>query len=535
MPDPKPNRRTTSATGTWNNPTPLDCIFILFASVLLLLLVFWLVQTIRGGKDVSVLPGFLTTTASKIWGSIILGGGTALSAAARKWLDAKPCANYLICIPGFTVVLLLLFVGVNFVMGLVPTPSAAELHHFRIHFNASFEKPKAAVAAQPSSELPELKFAVRSPDPRDPLGLFPKNGDPYPYWHEIDVPTSPKMAFVAEINRIRTASSYDPQFNGYDFQMCLKSVAGKAPAENSLVKLSCSGSTCVPSDGEENVRSCDSSTALPGTWLVPLAHADTPADKVRPGWVVPSLDTLDKMTDRERVGYTRFDVQFTPSAKVASADHYYYSLFVNDVPVYVDGFLPDRTRLSFTPNATNNFSFALENLNFTGQFDGYERLRLEVVFLRGDTEVQRQEVERTYIALRDAPGVDMKTDAGAFHWSGTYVVPKNENRFEVLVSSTPNVRKAMAAKHSFESAQLVYDGAPLTMVVRPPLRVPPFYGLALALVLPSKQVQFTFDQQDADKLCSWAKAQAGKGAGGKLIGADLRRYEVATRGYAPCK
>jgi hypothetical protein len=78
------------------------------------------------------------------------------------------------------------------------------------------------------------------------------------------------------------------------------------------------------------------------------------------------VDTLEKMTDRERVGYTRFDISFTPGSTIQSAHQYYFRLQVNGQPVYINGLLPERVHFPFSAVSTNTLSFALENLNFTG-------------------------------------------------------------------------------------------------------------------------------------------------------------------------
>lgn len=155
-------------------------------------------------------------------------------------------------------------------------------------------------------------------------------------------------------------------------------------------------------------------------------------------------------------------------------------------------------------------------------------------FQQGDRLVWRQDLEREYVALRDAPEVDLPTEAGTFHWKGTYVVPKNENKYEILLASSAEASLAMQAKARFEQERLTFGDRPVVMVVRPPLRVPPSYGLALGVVQPTSQVQFTFNASEANQLCLWAIQQAAQGKGAKLIRPDLRRYEVATRGYSPC-
>ena len=313
--------------------------------------------------------------------------------------------------------------------------------------------------------------------------------------------------------------------------------APSLPRGTPTVLLNCANGNCLPGhDDPGYVVSCDKHSVT-SEWMVPLAFADAPAPQLREaGWVVPSLETLEKMTDRDRVGFTRFDVIFTPNETLVGASRYYFMLRVNGQPVYINGLLPERIHYPLEMGKTNTISFALENLNFTGQYDGYEKLQLSVIFQHDDRLVRRQDLERNYVALRDAPDVVLPSESGTFRWKGTYIVPKNENKYEVLLASSgAEVSPAMAAKTRFDEAKLTFKEQPVVMVVRPPLRQPPSYGLALGVVQPTSQVKFTFNAAEASELCQWALLQVGKGAGGKLIKPDLRRYEVATRGYSACR
>jgi len=325
----------------------------------------------------------------------------------------------------------------------------------------------------------------------------------------------------------------------YDYKICLHPAPSPPDGGTPSGLLHCANGICSPVQGEDPgyVESCNARSPS-SAGLVPVAFASVPAAQAREaGWVVPSLDTLEKMTDRERVGFTRFDVSFTPNETLAEANRYYFTLRVNDQPVYINGLLPERIHYQLQEKEkTNTISFALENLNFTGQHEGYEKLQLSVFFQQDDRLVRKQDLERNYVALRNAPEVVLPSELGPFRWSGTYVVPKNENKYEILLASArDDVRPAMAAKADFDQAKLTFKEKPVVMVVRPPLRQPPSYGLALGVVQPTSQVQFTFNAAEASELCQWVTGQVGKGTGGKLIRPDLRRYEIATQGYSACR
>lgn len=98
--DPNVHRPATRG----NNPTPLDVIFILFASVALVffILSFSAVQ----GAEFFQHAQWLIHAVSNVWGRLSIGAGTLGSLGLRKWLDRSPTPNYLLWIPLFTASLL---------------------------------------------------------------------------------------------------------------------------------------------------------------------------------------------------------------------------------------------------------------------------------------------------------------------------------------------------------------------------------------------------------------------------------------------
>src|SRR5262249_28111762 len=145
-----------------------------------------------------------------------------------------------------------------------------------------------------------------------------------------------------------------------------------------------------------------------------------------------------------------------------------------------------------------------------GQNHGKEAISLTLVILHAGKEMMRQSIERDYVALRDpAPLLPIQNAAGVFTWTGKYVKPRNENRYEVFVSSTLQPQLAMDAKKRYATLGLTYSGSGTIMVVRPPLAKNPSYGLVLGLVQPTSQVQFTFTKDEALAICKWGNAQSG--------------------------
>lgn len=549
VPDP-PNPAET-------NPTPLDALFILSASVALLLLLLWIATSLLGLPLFTDLPQWLKDAVSEVWKKVLIGSGTAATAAAtlalRNWLyKTRPAPNYLVWIPAFTAMLIAALLAVEH---LIPHPpqAAQPLVHVPVRF--TLEAVQTAKVATESDN--EILLEIVSPPPLLPknaqrIGLFPDGTNhPNTYTQGFDVPTSETADFVAEINHRSLIGHAVGTWHGYEYRICVRPrpkrsfpLLSAGGLSDALIRLACSKDGTCPraQDDPGYVLSCDEPLSS-NRGLAPVVYAAEASgpETHETGWVVPSLETLSKMAEGERPAYTKFDVAFTPGDRASEADRYYYIPKVNGQPVYIDGFLPERTIFPLQ-RGPNLISFALENLNFTGQYDGYEKLHLTVVFLKGTEVIYRQELERDYIALRSAPETVTDSPMGTFRWSGSYM-PQKRNKYEVLLASAdcgdpPRkdcIDRAIFAKTTFDRDGLKFSNRPVVMVVRPPLRRPAAYGLALGLVKPTAQVQFTFNADEAADLCHWAAAHVGEGKAGKLIRPDLNRYEVETRGYKHCQ
>jgi hypothetical protein len=102
---PNPDADASSRSSIRNNPTPLDVIFILFASVALVVLILSF-AAVRGTQPFQTLPYWLKSAVSSFWSRFTVGAGTLSTLGVRKWIDRRPAPNYLIWIPAFTVGLL---------------------------------------------------------------------------------------------------------------------------------------------------------------------------------------------------------------------------------------------------------------------------------------------------------------------------------------------------------------------------------------------------------------------------------------------
>lgn len=125
-PDANISRRS-SAT----HATPLDAIFILLASVTLLVLILSL-SPVRQTEPFQNLPDWFRSAVSSFWSRLTVGAGALSTIGLRKWLDRSPAPNYLVWISSLTAGLL---AAVLFSAAVIIPPPATVL-------TGSIEEPK---------------------------------------------------------------------------------------------------------------------------------------------------------------------------------------------------------------------------------------------------------------------------------------------------------------------------------------------------------------------------------------------------------
>jgi hypothetical protein len=535
--------RTTGVVGV--NPTPLDAIFIVSASVALLLFLLWILE--GGGTRFSNAPHFLEVMVNSLWTKLSFAGGSAVALLLR-WLFVKqPSPNYIIWIPSFIVFLIVAL----YMLSKIPIAPIAPnpVQSLRMHLSLGLDKKLDAFDLFHKEGQPDFKLWESLPDQIDPHGVYynPAIDPRFPYRDTLNVRQDGRSEAYIKLASVEGDTRGSDL--AYDYKICLHSGASMPGESNSpRIVLSCKDGACSPAPPDDPGyvvgMDCDAKVDNTGN-ILPVVFAGEQTQQLRePGWNVPSVTTLQKMNDQQRPGYTLFDVSFIAQGKAALADRYYYALRVNDQPVYIDGLSPGLEKEPLQRGGENHIVFGLENLNFTGLFEGNEKLHLTVYFLSGNTPAYRQDLDREYIALRDAAAIaPIQTEAGAFVWTGKYISPKNQNKYEVILASAdcgdpPQkdcVDHAVYAKKRFDKAGLKLGENPIVMVVRPPLRKHEAYGLSFGLVQPTGQVQFTFNDTEADRACQWAAENAGQSGAGKLINRYATRYDVETRGYAHCR
>ena len=528
-----------------SNPTPLDALFILSASITILLFLLWALP--GNGARFGNPPPFLLAMVKSVWTKLSFAASSASLLPLRKFIEKRPSPNYLLWIPGFVTFMIVALFALSKIMPAQSGPANPVRVALKLALDHVLEDPEHLRAKY---SIPDLTLWEDSPQPGvSAHGIFFNSTSPsFPYQDTLSVKRDEKSLAYIKINpAISHTQGSDKRF---DYGICLNQDPSFSPSGTPSIALRCAGESCVPAKDLNLgfVLACElglKQGKLGHLWEPDLVYADETSKAARePGWDVPALETLQKMTDRERVGYTEFDVSFTPARKAAQADSAYFALRVNNQPIYISGLSPDLVKIPLQRGVENHLRFALENLNFTGQYSGYEKLQLRVYFLSQGSVIFYQDLNRDYIALRDAAEIPpLDSEAGVFRWTGAYKPPKNENRYEVIVSSAdcgdpPSkncVDRAVRAKQQFDRSQLTLGSNRVVMVIRPPLRIPPAYGLVLGLIQPTSQVQFTFNRDEARQVCQWATDQVSAGGRHQLIQSNLRIYEPATRGYWPCR
>ena len=483
----------------------LDALAIMLLSFAAAILVIWI-----AGVEIGTPPEWLRDAISSVWSWII--GSAAAAAAIGRWLRSGRSAGYYLTgtLLG-TVTLLLVVFGAT---RLFPDESSQpDTDAFGLFFRLQ--------AAPELHDLIQLTYTQQAP-----RFLPPRN-----------IATQADGAFRADIKEITRGASFvakarqrvteSRRSSGVDapIEMCLvHDTAVDGPKE---VFLLCPlEGQCVKDPARDHGWMSGCGAGLGGRWpsLIPKAFA-MQSGAVR--WLVPSLATLEATADERRSGYTRFSITSATDFPAATgADAYQLELYVNDVPILIDGWQADEILYPLKPGVPFETAFGLQNLDFSGKHAGYEMLRAEIHLLRDGKRLDGGPLTltRTYVALRPAEPSELVVGGYRFQWSGRYVRPLNEDKFEVFLRSERNDELAVAAKTRIDEAGWEYDGQSVTAVIRPPLGSNPFRGLAVGLIQPTGQVDFTFNRRQADDLCQWVNRQ--RSQSGSLIDRQAYRYEM---------
>jgi hypothetical protein len=495
----------------------LDTILILVLAFTADLFLLWIAAQMGGLNLFSRPPDWLEALSKNVW-KYVTGGaaGSVLLSFLRQRIDSSARSpNYLLWSSATSTGILVIVVALALVIKrLNPPPQHTDVTAPPSKFDLKF-RVKTAGGADKTGDTRGLDFAFQQIQPRvGGSSNWARQQDGFYEVRGCDLP--PPCG----------------QFSGNARRADYTSVYSKAPTSDPtvvfFVRSPKDPATVQPTvevweDCEEgktcSIYQYDYGWALKGkegcphpsgAWLrgfAAVAYADEKSKgSVQPGWRVPSLQTLSNM--KEKVGFTRFLIQSGPLPSLSEADSFTYYIKVNDTPIYVNGAPREDMVEPFKASKGVNFAFGLENLNFSGADRGCENISVLFEFRKQDQVIQRAEVARRYAALRDAEREELQSTGGiSFSWSGNYVKPLREDKFEVFIRSTPDVKEAADIKRRLDKAKVRFQDQEVVGVVRPPLDNNE-YGIVVGLLQPTGQVRFTFDEQTASRLLMWVTGGA---------------------------
>jgi hypothetical protein len=469
---------------------PLDVVSILFLACTITLFILWLAGSVAQNSTVLQLPDFIKTAYSKVWSYIIGLSSSTLLAFFRPKETRRP--NYLIWSLATTVALFGLAFAVAWGMKPPSLPQDVLLRWW-----AAFNR----------SEHPNLDFHQNKPLFLEGRLIAPDTSDGH-YQEYVAWPAGNQQLEALALRIANTSEAV----NGPDKPMEICFTRNASPPTNKPpfeVRMRCdAGTQCkFASDDYGWASACPTDAGHNARFsLVREAHAQSTGDTAsKPGWRVPSLATLQQMSDSERGGYTQFTIKSSSLSGVEKANTFRYTIVANGSPLYVDGWPPADMLKGFDAAKGLDFSFGMQNLSFSGADKGCENIAVTLEFLSGDETIKKVQLTRLYAALRDAP--EEQTDAAdgmKLTWAGTYVKPKHEDKSEIFILSTSDIGEASRTKSRIDQAHLSYDGMDVVGVLRPPLNKPE-YGLVLGLRQATGQIKFTFDPVYVQKMLAWSK------------------------------
>lgn len=262
-------------------------------------------------------------------------------------------------------------------------------------------------------------------------------------------------------------------------------------------------------------------------------------DKER--WIIPSLETLRSLPPKKKPGFTVFTLQSDPLPQFEKADRFVASIVVNGVSVLEDGWPSGSVSEPYDNQEGLRFSFALQNLGFSGANDGKEIIEVSLRFFLGNILVGEETLTREYVALRDAKTLQLQLNNDSLvEWTGKYHSPLEPDKFEIFLKSHKDVTVAKNFKTRFDKAALTFRKQPLVAVIRPPLPPNKSFGVATGIVLENGQTRFTYSKQYADDLCRYLYSNRKSEKFRALIQEDIYRYENKPRAPGslksqPCK
>ena len=273
------------------------------------------------------------------------------------------------------------------------------------------------------------------------------------------------------------------------------------------------GRSCILADDDRWARPtsvCESSKVA-SSGFVATAYADVVQQLNAVSWVSPSIETLQtqRKTGKSR-GFTEFTLTSDSLPGLKNADRVHYGIRVNGTPVYINSLPWEAYSMPFDAGKGVNILFGLENLDFAGQYQGYEHIEVVLGFTAQDRSVKNASFLLKYIALRDELNWETVRDHDiALRWKATYNAGQSEDVYQVFVFSDTNIKAAENLKRQIDRTNFSMNGETIVAIIRPELHISgqsgsvknSNFGVVLGKRQPSGQIKFSFDDATSRELC----------------------------------
>jgi hypothetical protein len=477
----------------------IDTLFVLFASSTILLFLLWISSMLVGKENFNTLPGWVTGIADKWWTFVTSGAASTV----LLWLTRKNknTPNYFLGIgicTGSLIVLILLIT--NFV---IPKPRDVRAN------SSSFLQDTSAIIRfkLDFKGAPQvLSFLAQKPKFCSPENLIIQNDGYFKVYADLPqlntefyaLAKSQKLTseFATDIDLtplemrfIRTKRELGPDKTIAIIRYTSEGKFELDKGDPGLIKLSMN-----------EINEQDHSFHLFSSAIAQTAMQE----KKYTGWIVPNISTLET---EKKTGFTKVTLKSTAlPAALKSANSYAYYISVNETPVCIDGFLPKYIRQPFSYKSGINLVFGLENLGFSGNADGYEKIKVRITFFQDDKPLQDITCAFDYVALRSTSATNkiITPDGSSFQWDALYKVPAGIE-YEIFWVSPLQLEKARMGKDEIAKANMTYQNKNLVGVIRPPKPPNKHFGVCVGLVLPNRQIKFTFNKKDAIEFLSYVQ------------------------------
>lgn len=309
--------------------------------------------------------------------------------------------------------------------------------------------------------------------------------------------------YKAKILRIAEESIYIDNRDAIP-QSSICFILNSTPGDTKIVEFNCiEHSLGLPLHEYSWLELCENLSNKSSFSLISETFASV--QSLSSGWVVPSLPTLDKKNKLKGTTYTAFTISSNQLDRLKEAQYFTYQIYINDIPIYIDGMTRDDTRTDFNPANRFELSFGLENLDFSGAQLGKEKIDIELNFYSDQKLLETVNLTRFYIALRNVDSVTITENRIRFEWTGVYVIGKREDGYQLFIWSSENSGEIASNKQLFDAAEVKFEDRLAVSVIRPPLDDNKSFGLLVGLYDNAGKIKFTFNREDAQRILSWIK------------------------------